>query len=325
MSRMQDKKNQPTTHVYVGIDVSKLHLDVFIRPLGRKRQFNNDIAGIKKLIRQCRSDHVHLVAMEATGRYHRLAHQMLHEANIDVAVVNPYRSRKFADAIGKLAKTDPIDAKVLADFAALLQPKPSQPPSRKQRALSDLNVARRQVLAEIGTLKRQSHETDHPLATRHIRARIKMCERHKFVLEQEIQNQINAQENLKHRFDILTSIPGVGPATATTMITDLAELGQANSREIAALAGLAPMNRDSGARSGPRIIRGGRKYVRNMLYMCAVGQSRREGFLGSFYRHLIKQGKNPKVALTAVMRKLVILANTLIAENRHWQPTPPVK
>jgi len=147
-----------------------------------------------------------------------------------------------------------------------------------------------------------------------------MCQRHMDVLDIEIRDLIRNQSDLKHRFDILTSIPGLGPITATTLITDMDELGQVNSKEIAALAGLAPMNRDSGARRSPRMIRGGRMHVRNMLYMCAVGMTRRSGFLGDFYRHLVQQGKNPKVALTAVMRKLIILANTLVAEDRYWRP-----
>lgn len=327
MSRMQDEIDQPTTYTatdtFAGIDVAKHHLDIFIRPLRLTVQCSNDASGIRKLIRLCTHHKVQLVTVEATGKYHRLAHQMLHEAGVKVAVVNPFRSRKFADALGQLAKSDEIDAEVLADFAALLRPEPSIPARQRQRVLRDLNVARRQVLAETGTLKRQMHETDQPLALRQIRARIKMCQRHQSTLEEEIKSLIDSQSDLKHRFDILTSIPGVGAITAIALITDLEELGQINCRQVAALAGLAPMNRDSGSKRGARIIRGGRMYVRNMLYMCAVSQIRRDSPSGVHYRRLIKQGKNPKVALTAVMRKLVIIANTLVAEDRKWQPTAP--
>ena len=323
MSRMQEQKAQPVSPVFVGIDVSKASLDVFLHPVNQRVQFTNNPAGIRKLIRLCRGFPVELIALEATGKYHQQAHQMLHEANLTVAVINPYRSRKFADALGQLAKTDTIDAEVLARFAALMQPPSTMPPSPQHKALRDLNVSRRQVIDEIGILGRQLRTTDHPLAARQIRARLKMCERHQRVLEQEILQLIQAQSELNHRFEILTSIPGIGVITATTLLTDLDELGQVNCREVAALAGVAPMNRDSGAKRGVRCIRGGRQSVRNMLYMCAVSVSRRKGLMRTFYQRLVDQGKNPKVALTAVARKLVIIANTLITEDRLWQPTPP--
>ena len=155
MSRMQDKINQPSPNVYAGIDVAKDWLDVYIHPLNTKHRFVNDRPGISKLARQCARDHVDLIALEATGKYHRQAHQMLHEADFNVAVINPYRSRKFADVLGQLAKTDTIDAQVLAHFAAIIKPQPTLPPSPHRKALRDLNVARRQVVDEIGTLNRQ--------------------------------------------------------------------------------------------------------------------------------------------------------------------------
>lgn len=254
MSRMQDERTPTTIPTYAGIDVSKRRLDVCIQPANIQFHCNNDTDGIQKLAARCLRHDVQLIALEATGRYHRLPHQMLHEAGLKVAVINPFRSRKFAGAIGQIAKTDPIDANVLARFAALLQPAPTLPPSKIQKALRDLDVAQRQTLAESGTLKRQLSETDHSLAAKQIRARLKMCQRHMKTLDTEIRDLIQNQNDLKHRFDILTSIPGLGPITATTLITDMVELGQVNSKEIAALAGLAPMNRDSGARRGPRMI-----------------------------------------------------------------------
>jgi len=296
---------------------------MFLRPLNRYLKFTNDQVGIKKLTRYCLQHDVKIITMEATSKYHCMAHTMLSEAGFHVSIVNPYRSRKFADALGKLAKSDPIDASVLADFAALLKPKATLPPSSQHKALRDLNVARRQVLEELGNLKRQLYLTDHPLAARQIRARMKMCERHKSTLEEEMKSLIASDTKLKHRYDILTSIPGIATITATTLLTELDELGQVSCKQIAALAGVAPMNRDSGLKRGTRSIRGGRINVRNMLYMCAVGQIKREGQSGIHYRRLVKQGKNPKVALTAVMRKLVILANTLVTEDRHWQPIAP--
>ena len=324
---MQDEITPPPDDAhqdcFAGIDVGKHTLDVFTHPANDVTQFDNDPAGLRKLVRHCQRHGVRLIALEATGRYHRKAHEALHEAGLEVAVVNPFRSRKFADATGRLAKSDKIDAQVLARFAMLIKPQPTPPQSGHLKALRELNIARRQVLAEIGTLKRQLYETEHPLAQRQFRARIKMAERHQKGLEREIRALIDDRDELRHRFAILTSIPGIGPITATTLLTELEELGKVNCRQIAALAGVAPMNRDSGTRTGIRSIRGGRAYVRRMLFMCAVGLSRRGGIMGAFYRHLVSAGKNPKVAMTAMARKLVILANTLIAEDRHWQPTAP--
>lgn len=323
MSRTQEKINQPHAHVTAGIDVGKDVLDVYVHPANIARQFSNDKHGIVKLVRHCTHNDVRLAVLEATSKYHEPVHEQLHSGGIPVAIINPFRSRKFADATGQLAKSDQIDAKVLAQFARVMQPERTLPPSRQQKALRELNTARRQVLAEIGDLKRQLHTTNHPLAARQIRARIKMAERHKLALEQETKEAIRADKGLQRKFDILTSIPHIGAITAATLISDLTELGNVNCKQIAALAGVAPMSWDSGTRQGLRMIRGGRKSARNALYMCAVGIASKSNFMGLFYRKLIKAGKHPKIALTAVMRKLVILANTLINEDRLWQPARP--
>lgn len=323
MSRTQEQISQPCSTVYAGIDVGKAQLDFYVYPLNIKLQAENTKQGIQKIVRLCFRHRVRLVALEATSIYHKQAHELLHNAGVSVAVINPFRSRKFADSMGKLAKTDKIDAAVLARFAELMQPEPSVPPSQNHKALRELLTARRQVLEEIGDLKRQLHTSKHHLATRQIRARIKMAERHKEALEKEVQSLIQAEPDLRHKFDILTSIPNIGALTAAILIADLDELGRVNCKQIAALAGVAPMSWDSGAKQGNRMIRGGRKSVRNALYMCAVGCIRRNGSMGDFYRKLIKLGKHPKTALTAVIRKLVILANTLISQNRNWQPLAP--
>lgn len=323
MSRMQEKIRKQPPETYVGIDVGKDYLDIFIHPVGIGLKIKNEKKAITTLIRQLKKHDVLLVALEATSKYHRLAHSMIHDAGIFVAVINPFRSRQFADSIGQLAKTDKIDAKSLAFFAQRMNPKPTTPPDSQCKQFRDLQTARRQVLDEVCDLKRQLHTTDHPIATRQIKARIAMGERHKSVLETEIHDLIANHQNLKHKFEILISIPGIGRTTASILLADLTELGQVNAKEIAALAGVAPMNWDSGAKNGNRMIRGGRKQVRNALYMCAISTTRRSNSLGVTYRNLIRRGKNPKVALTAVMRKMIILANTLITENRKWQIESP--
>lgn len=322
MSRMQEQIRRQTRTV-AGIDVGKDGLDVFIHPVGVRLKAKNHKAGIQTLIGDLTRHGVELVTLEATSTYHRLPHSLIHDAGIAVAVVNPFRSRQFADSIGRLAKTDTIDAESLALFADRMSPAPTLPPNTCSKHLRDLIRARRQVLDEIGDLKRQLHTTEHPLAIRQIKARIVMGERHKSVLEKEIQTLIASDPGLKNKFDILTSIPGIGSTTAAILLADLTELGQVNAREIAALAGVAPLNWDSGTKNGNRMIRGGRRHVRNAFYMCAISNITRSNALGATYRKLVRRGKNPKVALTAVMRKLVIIANTLIAENRTWQAQSP--
>lgn len=322
MSRMQEQiTRQPLT--FAGIDVGKDGLDIFIHPVGVQLKARNSKKAIQALTLELNRHGVELVTLEATSTYHRLAHSMIHEAGIAVAVVNPFRSRQFADSMGRLAKTDTIDAESLALFAERMNPEPTVPPDVQSRILRDLNTARRQVLDEISDLKRQLHTTQHPIAVRQIKARIAMGKRHKSVLEKEIRTLIGNHPVLKNKCDILTSIPGIGSTTAAILLADLAELGQVNAREIAALAGVAPLNWDSGTRNGNRMIRGGRKQVRNALYMCAVTCIGNSNSFGLTYRNLVRRGKNPKVALTAVMRKLIILANTLIAENRTWQAQAP--
>ncbi len=208
--------------------------------------------------------------MEATGKYHRVLHERLHEAGVPVAVINPFRSRQFADSMGKLAKSDRIDAEVLAQFAERMKPEPTQPPTEEHKALRELQSARRQVVDELSDLKRKLQSTDHPLAAKLIRARLDLATAHKQELEKELQALVEGDAEMKRKLDILSSIPGIGKTTATILISDLSELGQVNARQIAALAGVAPMNWDSGAKHGNRMVRGGRKCVRNALYMCAV-------------------------------------------------------
>ncbi len=323
MSRMQEKITLPTTTTYAGIDVGKNQLDVFVHPGGTRFQVKNDKKAIHTLTKKLLKHGVQLAALEATSKYHCLAHSIMHEAGILVAVINPFRSRQFADSMGCLAKTDTIDAEMLARFAQRMNPAPTPPPSQHIKELHELHVARRQVSDEISDLKRQLHTAGHPIAVSQINKRIKLGETHKKILEEEIRSLIAAHAELKSKFDILTSIPGIGQTTAAILLADLTELGRANAKEIAALAGVAPMNWDSGAKHGNRMIRGGRGCVRKALYMCAVASVRRDTPLGLFYRKLIKRGKKPKVALTAVMRKLVIIANTLITENRKWQVECP--
>lgn len=326
MSRIQGKTTSPqlpTDQVYVGIDVSKSHLDVHIHPSGVARRVANDKAGLQMLVRLFRSHAPQTIVLEATGQYHRLAHRHLHDAGFCVAVMNPFRTRRFADMLGQLAKTDMIDARTLALFAAMVRPEAKVPPAPAQAELAALLVARRQVSQQRGALQNQLGVSDHALVSRQIRARIKMADRHLVALDAEIRQTLRTQPDLKHRYDILTSVPGIGLVTAATMIAELDELGDAKGSQIAALVGVAPMNCDSGALRGQRRIRGGRASVRNTLYMAAVAAVRSNGSIAAFYERLRGNGKPFKVAITAVIRKLAIIANTLITENRKWEAQRP--
>lgn len=323
---MQGKElseHMPMEKVYIGIDVCKDGLDIHVHPTGVEVRFTNDRAGVGSLVRRLADWPVGLIVIEATGTWHRHVHRRLHEAGYRVATINPYRSRKFADALGLLAKTDTIDARVLALFAAHLTPRRTPPPTADVAALKELVAARRESQRDTVALKNRLATTEHRLVGRQLRARIAMIERHLKALEAAIHEIIAAHPALAQRAAILMSIPGVGPIAAMTMIADLGELGTCSRTEIAALTGVAPMNWDSGQLRGRRIIKGGRAHVRAVLYMAAVAAIRCNPSLKAFYKRLIEKGKKPKVALTAVMRKLVIIANALITENRVWSPTPP--
>lgn len=326
MSRIQGKTPSPqltTSQVYVGIDVSKSHLDVYVHPNGIGRRVTNDKIGLASLVRFLRPHAPETIVLEATGRYHRLCHRHLHDAGFCVAVMNPYRTRKFSDVLGQLAKTDEIDARMLARFAAMVQPDAAPPPTPVIAALAELLTARRQAGAEKTALQNQLSEATSTLVKRQIRARLTMCTRHQKALEKEVRATIQQHSVLLHRFDILTSIPGIALITAATLIAELDELGAANASQIAALVGVAPMNCDSGLWRGQRRIRGGRQNVRNALYMAALAASRASPDMALFYNRLRNNGKPFKVAITAVMRKLAIIANTLITENRKWTLTHP--
>jgi len=314
---------EPTGEVYIGIDVSKDGLDVHVHPAGLSFRVANDRAGVGALVRRLAGTPVGLVVVEATGKWHRRAHRQLHEAGHRVAVVNPYRSRKLADALGLLAKTDTIDARVLALFAMHVAPRITPPPSADMAALGELVAARRQACREMTALKNRLGDTGQRLLKRQLRARLAMIERHRKALETEIGNIIAVDPAMARRAGILASIPGIGPVGVMTLIAELGELGRCSRTQIAALCGVAPMNWDSGHLRGRRIIKGGRAGVRAVLYMAAVAAIRCNQDIKAFYTRLVARGKKPKLAITAVMRKIAILANTLVSEDRHWSPTPP--
>ena len=326
MSRIQKQMlcAQPSPPLqYGGIDVSKNQLDGHIHPAGLSLSVRNDSSGIKQLVRWFGSHSIALVVLEATGKYHRSIHQSLHSKGIGVAVLNPYRSRRFAQALGELAKTDKIDACVLARFAAMVQPEATDPTPKALNNLKELASARRQIVQDITSLRLQKDQAHHVLARKQIQQRLDLLDKHRKAINQEILASIKTDPFFANQFQILCSIPGVGPVCAITLIVDMPELGKLNAKEVAALVGVAPMNRDSGTWRGKRSIRGGRQHVRNALYMAALTVTRETGPLAAFYKRLMEAGKRPKVALTAVIRKLAIMLNSLLKENRSWENKMP--
>lgn len=311
------------TRIYVGIDICKTRLDVYIHPLGRTLRLSNDRAGLKRLKDVLKAHDVALVVMEATGKLHRLAHRNLHAGGLPVAVVNPLRSRLFAEAVGALAKTDPIDARLLAMLGESLEPDPSEPPAECVETLQELVRGRDAAVAARTALLNQLATTKARLLSGEIKRQLRAVETAIKHLEVAIARLIADDPLLARRLAILTSIPGIGTITATALLAGLAEIGSLSAKQVAMLAGLAPIACDSGERCGLRRIRGGRPQLRRALYMAAISAARCNPTLKSFYERLLATGKKPKLALTALMRKLAILANTLVRENRQWQPQQP--
>jgi transposase len=307
--------------VYVGIDVSKERLDVYLHPLGERLAVANDAGGWRHLRRRLAGLGAVRVVMEATSKYHRSVHRRLHAGAIAVAVVNPLRARLFAEACGRLGKTDAIDARMLALMAEQLAPEPMAPPSPAAEALQELVRARAAAVAEKTAAGQRRTAAATAFLRRELARAVASIERHIARLEAEIERIIAANGDLVRRRAVLRSIPGIGPITAVTLIADLAELGRCSAKQIASLAGLAPHPRDSGKSQGQRRTGGGRSWLRSSLYMAAVAAIRANPDLKAFHQRLMANGKPFKVAITAVMRKLLILANSLIAQNRTWSPT----
>ncbi|RNJ48015.1 IS110 family transposase [Methylocystis hirsuta] len=309
--------------VYVGVDVCKDWLDVYFHPLGKALRIANDRHGLKHLKRACEGVAIARLVLEATGKYHRQAHRSLHAAGLPVAVVNPLRSRLFAEAVGALAKTDRIDARMLALLGARLDPAAAPPAGEAMDGLQELVRARQSAVADKTALSNRAGEAETDFLRVELVQLIAEAERHIARLDEEIGRRIDTDERLAERFRILLSIKGVGPIAAMTLLSCLGEIGACSGKGAAMLAGLAPIARDSGDKNGQRRIRGGRAHVRTALYMAAVAAARWNPDLAAFYKRLRENGKAAKIAITAVMRKIVVLANVLIRENRQWTPTRP--
>ncbi len=302
----------------IGVDVSKDRLDVHCLPEGNRRQFANDEKGHAALCAWLKDQEIERIVYEATGAYHHAFERNLWPAGLPLARVNPLHARRFAQASGKLAKTDKADAAMLAEMGMALAPRLLIVPSQVLDNVREVYGAREALIKDRTALRNRLEGARLPLIKKQINQRLKQIEKHIEALDDDIHDRCRQDPHIKHRLDILTSIPGIGPITAWAMLIDMPELGTLNTRTSAALAGLAPVTRQSGTWRGKTMIQGGRARLRRALYMPALVACRHNPMLKEFYTKLIKRGKPAKVAITAVMRKLITIANALIRDNRKW-------
>ena len=303
---------------FVGIDVAKATLDVAVRPSGQRWQAANTPVGIAAVVRRLRrSRAATLVVLEATGGYEHAVVAALAATGIGVVVANPRQVRDFARGTGQLAKTDAIDAGILALFAERVRPAPRPLPTDAARALDGLLTRRRQLL-EMLTAERNRWQVATGAVQTSIASHIAWLERELGDVDDELERQVEASPVWQAKEDLLRSVPGIGPVVSRTLIGELPELGRLTHKEIAALVGVAPLARDSGTLRGKRMVWGGRAPVRAALYMGALVGTRRNPVLRAFYERLRAAGKPRKVALTACMRKLLVIANAMVRTNTRW-------
>lgn len=325
-SRMQGKEASEArtkAKCTAGIDVSQETLDAHVAPSGDTLRVANSAQGIRQLKRFFKRFDLLLVVVEATGKWHRAVRRSLFADRFPVAEVDPYKVRMFARAQGVLAKNDRLDARMLAQFAAVMAP-PIRPPSpESMEELSELVRARASTVEELTALRNQLCSAAGSYLRQHLKRRIDRAAKDVGALDNEIMARIKADEALARRYAILTSIPGVGFVAAATFIANLTELGSCNEKEIAKLAGLAPQDDDSGKHRGTRVIWGGRPDVRRAAYLAAFSAIRHNPELTIMFKRLMAAGKPFKVAVIAAARKIVILANILVSQDRKWQVVAP--
>ena len=307
--------------IFTGIDVSKETLDVAVDGEADGQQYANDAVGIAALAVWLAEKEVTLVVVEASGGWEPDLVTALAVAGLPAAVVNPTRVRNFAKALGQYAKTDKIDACVLARFAAVVQP-PVRPLKSGEQARLAAVISRRQQLVDMLTQEKNRRVTTREEMRDQLERHIRWLETELADLNNQLEKLVAHCAEWQAKKEVMMSVKGVGPVTATTLLADLPELGTLNRQQIAALVGLAPLNKDSGRKRGKRHIFGGRKAVRSKLYMAALSASKHNPTIRSIYERLLAKGKLEKVALTACMRKLLVILNAMIRDMEPWQPRP---
>lgn len=301
----------------IGIDVSKDKLDIFDLKRTEHRQFDNDTDGINRLTSWLKGRSV-LTVFEASGCYHRQLETNLSKAHLPYSKVNPRQARRFAEATGKIAKTDKVDAEVLARMGAVLELSAQTPKSEIISVLRDMMNARRGLIKDRVAVKTRMQTTMQTLLNRHLRERLAQVEKHLKQLDSAIKETISADAQLIAKLNILKSIPGISDVRAAAVLIEMPELGTMNGKQAACLAGLAPISQQSGRWQGKERIKGGRAFVRRALYMPALCTIRHNLSSKKKCDQMVSAGKPPKVALTAIMRKLIVVANALLRDGRHW-------
>lgn len=307
-----------TDKVYVGIDVSKETLDLAVHASEQQWRFANTDKGITEALTCLEELSPELVVMEATGGFEYPLAAALAVAGMPMAVTNPRRVRDFARATGRLAKTDAIDARVLAHFAAAMHPESRRLPDTQEQELKAILTRRRQLIEMLTAERNRLHSARSKAVKENIQAHIAWLEKEMTHIDDDLGHSIRQSPVWQEKDDLLKSVPGVGPVLSTTLLADLPELGTLNRRRIAALVGVAPFNRDSGHFRGQRTIWGGRAVVRSALYMATLVATRHNPVIRDFYRHLLSVGKPKKLALTACMRKLLTILNALVKHQTPW-------
>jgi len=316
---MDEPRGVPTC---VGIDVSDDRLDVHLLPSDQSFAVMRDGKGLETLVERLTTLDISLIVLEATGGFETTVAAALAGANLPLAVVNPRQIRDFARALGKLAKTDAIDARVIALFAERIRPAARPVASPQAQKLGELVARRRQVVEMIGMeANRQRRAADKRLAKK-IGRHLAFLEKELAEIDTDIKTDVRASSVWREDEDLMTSVPGIGPVTAQTLIAELPELGTLDRRKLAALVGVAPINRDSGQWRGYRMIGGGRTEVRNVLYMAALTAVRWNPVVRATYLRLIERGKPKKVAIVACIRQLLTILNAIVRDKRAWRVEP---
>jgi transposase len=306
-------------NIIVGIDVSKDRLDVGLRPSGERFAVERNSAGLDLLVSRLKELAPHIVALEATGGFETVVAAALAAAGLPVVIVNPANVRSFAKAIGQRAKTDPIDADVIAHFAEATKPEPRPLPDEATRLLADLTARRRQIIEMMVSERQRERRVTAPRLKKSITRLLKALQKELTSVDADIDDAVRGSPAWREKEDLLTSVPGVGQIIARTLMAELPELGQLGRKEIAALAGLAPFTRQSGQWRGRSFIGGGRTVARTAVFMGAMVAKKHNPTLKVFFDRLVAAGKPKMVALIAVARKLLTILNAILRDNRPWQ------
>jgi len=307
-----------TKKVYVGIDVGKDWLDLAMADIDRITRYGNHKEGIEKMVAQIKLLQPKLIAVEASGGYENAFVEALMLQKNRVAVVNPTRVRSLANAKGLLAKTDAIDARNIASYAKMINPEPKKPREDLDIRIRAL-ITRREQLVNIRSSEGNRLGTTHESTKADIREHLDWLQRQIGILDDEIKQLVKSSEKWTQQTKLLETMPGVGFVTSVTMTANMPELGELNRQKIAALAGLAPYNRDSGKKRGKRRIFGGRQSVRRVLYMAALSATKCNPVIKKFYERLVEKGKPFKVAITACMRKMITIMNVMVKNQTAWR------